>query len=50
MPCLHDINNSIGDMSRNKDLFHMMKLNGGQIKEKRRKLTGLILERAIRWP
>lgn len=40
-----DIINSIGDMFRNEKLFHMIKLSDDQIKEKRRKLTGPILER-----
>ena len=40
-----DIIDPIGDMFRNEDLFRMMKLSGGQIKEKRLKLTGPILER-----
>ena len=40
-----DIINPIGDMFRNEDLFRMMKLSGEQIKEKRLKLTGPILER-----
>ena len=40
-----DIIDSIGDMFRNEDLFRTMKLSGEQIKEKRLKLTGPILER-----
>ena len=40
-----DIINPIGDMFRNEDLFRMMKLSGEQIKEKRLKLTGPILDR-----
>lgn len=40
-----DIIDPIGDMFRNEDLFRMMKLSSGQIKEKRLKLTGPILER-----
>lgn len=40
-----DIIDHIGDMFRNEDLFRMMKLSGEQIKGKRRKLTGPILER-----
>ena len=40
-----DIIDPIGDMFRNEDLFRMMKLSGEQIKEKRLKLTGPILER-----
>lgn len=36
---------SIGDMFRNEDLFRMMKLSSEQIKEKRLKHTGPILER-----
>ena len=40
-----DIIDSIGDLFRNEDLFRTMKLNGEQIKEKRLKLTGPILER-----
>ena len=40
-----DIIDPIGDMFRNEDLFHTMKLSGEQIKEKRLKLTGSILER-----
>ena len=40
-----DIIDPIGDMFRNEDLFRTMKLSGEQIKEKRRKLTGPILER-----
>ena len=40
-----DIINPIGDMFRNEDLFRMVKLSGEQIKEKRLKLTGPILER-----
>ena len=32
-------------MFRNEKLFHMIKLSDDQIKEKRRKLTGPILER-----
>lgn len=39
-----DIIDSISDKFRNEDLFRM-KLSGEQIKEKRRKLTGPILER-----
>ena len=40
-----DIIDSIGDLFRNEDLFRMMKLSSGQIKEKRLKLTGPVLER-----
>ena len=40
-----DIIDPIGDMFRNEDLFRTMKLSGEQIKEKRLKLTGPILER-----
>lgn len=40
-----DIIAPIGDMFRNEDLFRMMKLSSGQIKAKRLKLTGPILER-----
>ena len=40
-----DIIDPIGDMFRNEDLFRMLKLSGNQIKKKRLKLTGLILER-----
>lgn len=40
-----DIIDSIGDLFRNEDLFRTMKLSGEQIKEKRLKLTGPILER-----
>lgn len=40
-----DIIDPIGDMFRNEDLFRTMKLSGDQIKEKRLKLTGPILER-----
>lgn len=40
-----EIIDSIGDMFMNEDLFRTMKLSGEQIKGKRRKLTGLILER-----
>lgn len=40
-----DIIDPIGDMFRNEDLFRTMKLSGEQIKEKRRKLIGPILER-----
>lgn len=39
-----DIIDPIGDMFRNEDLFRMMQLSSGQIKEKRLKLTGPILE------
>ena len=35
----------IGDMFRNEDLFRTMKLSSEQIKEKRLKLTGPVLER-----
>ena len=40
-----EIIDSIGDMFMNEDLFRTMKLSGEQIKGKRRKLTGPILER-----
>lgn len=40
-----DIIDSIGDMFRNEDLFRAMRLGSGQIKEKRLKLTGPVLER-----
>ena len=40
-----DIIDPIGEMFRNEDLFRMMKLSGEQIKERRLKLTGPILER-----
>ena len=40
-----EIIESIGDMFMNEDLFRTMKLSGEQIKGKRRKLTGPILER-----
>ena len=40
-----DIIDPIGDMFRNENLFRMMKLSGEQIKERRRKLTGPLLER-----
>ena len=40
-----DIIDSIGDLFRNEDLFRTMKLSSEQIKEKRLKLTGPILER-----
>jgi len=40
-----DIIDPIGDMFRNEDQFRMMKLSSEQIKEKRLKLTGPILER-----
>ena len=40
-----DIIDLIGDMFKNEDLFRTMKLSSEQIKEKRRKLTGPILER-----
>ena len=40
-----DIIDPIGDMFRNEDLFRTMRLSGEQIKEKRLKLTGPILER-----
>lgn len=40
-----DIIDSIGDMFRNEDLFRAMRLGSGQIKRKRLKLTGPILER-----
>ena len=40
-----DIITPIGDMFRNEDLFRMMKLSSEQIKAKRLKLTGPILER-----
>ena len=40
-----DIIDPIGDIFRNEDLFRTMKLSGEQIKGKRRKLTGSILER-----
>ncbi len=40
-----DIIDPIGDMFRNEDLFRTMKLSGEQIKEKRLKLTGPVLER-----
>ena len=40
-----DIIGPIGDMFRNEDLFHTVKLSGEQVKEKRLKLTGPILER-----
>lgn len=40
-----DIIDSIGDLFRNEDLFRTMKLSGEQIKEKKLKLTGPILER-----
>ena len=39
-----EIIDSIGDMFMNEDLFRTMKLSGEQIKGKRRKLTGPILE------
>lgn len=39
-----DIIDSIGDMFKNEDLFRTMGLSSGQIKEKRLKLTGPILE------
>ena len=39
-----DIIDPIGDMFRNEDLFRTMKLSGEQIKGKRRKLIGPILE------
>lgn len=41
--------NPVGDMFRNVDLFRTMKLSSGQVKEKRLKLTGAILEPIIRW-
>ena len=40
-----EIIDSIGDMFMTEDLFRTMKLSGEQIKGKRRKLTGPILER-----
>lgn len=40
-----DIIDYIGDMFRNEDLFRTMKLSSEQIKEKRLKLTGPVLER-----
>ena len=40
-----DIIAPIGDMFRNEELFRMMKLSSEQIKAKRLKLTGPILER-----
>lgn len=39
-----EIIDSIGDMFMNEDLFRTMKLSGEQIKGKRRKLTGPLLE------
>lgn len=40
-----DIIDYIGDMFRNEDMFRKMKLSSEQIKEKRLKLTGPVLER-----
>ena len=40
-----DIIDYIGDMFRNEDMFHTMKLSSEQVKEKRLKLTRPILER-----